>query len=301
MRRAVGALLLLAAVASLDAAQQSGGAQVSSAALAPLRRGRLVVWVVKPAKLKLPTPDSGTAGFTPLTYKEESASTFGKSASEFGKTAGSVGVSSSSPTISRTGNVPKDTAPADVDATAAAQAGAKEQTAGSFGQTASTFGGAASNHGETSGSFGQTASTYGTEASNVGSTAGNFGESLSTIATAGEVKPVAVAKSWLPLIEERLPISFPGSRAVFVDVTLDRLDALLKKAEGTPGYPDVLVFDGFPVAWKGPAAQVRELEAGSAQEFLASSPRRLLVLNHGPHPEVAKAFVAFLDQQGVER
>jgi hypothetical protein len=236
-----------------------------------------------------------------MTYKEESASTFGKSASEFGKTAGSVGVSSTSPTISRTGNVPAKTDPADVDTVAAAQAGAKEQTAGSFGQTASTFGGAASNHGETSGGFGQTASTYGTEASNVGSTVGSFGESLSTIATAGEVKPVAVAKSWLPLIEERLPRSYPGSRAVFVEVSTDRLEALLKKAEGSTGYPDVLVFDGFPVAWKGPVAEVRELEAGSAQEFLASSPRRLLVMEHGLHPEVAKAFVAYLDQQGVER
>jgi hypothetical protein len=301
MRRAVWALLLLAAVAPVSGAQQAGGTQVSSAALAPLRRGRLVVWVVKPARLRLPTPDSGTAGFTPMTYKEESASTFGRSASEFGKTAGSVGVSSTSATISRTGNVPKDTAPADVDAVAAAQAGAKEQTAGSFGQTASTFGTAASSHGETSGSFGQAAGSYGTEASNVGSTAGNFGESLSTIATAGEVKPVALAASWLATIEERLPRSFPGSRVAFVEVTTDRLDALLKRAEGTAAYPDVLVFDGFPVAWKGPAAQVRELEAGSAQEFLVSSPRRLLVLNHGLHPEVAKAFLAYLDQQGVER
>jgi hypothetical protein len=275
------------------------GSDDAKRAVRPLQRGRLLVWVVKPAVVKLPTPDSGTAGFTPMSYKEMTSADFGKSANEVGKTAGSVGVSSTSPTISRTGHVPADTAPADVDAAAAAQAGAKEETSGSFGQNAGTFGTAASNHGESSGGFGQTASSYGTNAGNFGQTAGSFGESTSTIATAGEVKPVVVAKSWLMTVEDRLPVVFPGTRAQFVEMTIDKLGANLKKVEGGPGYPDVLVFEGFPVGWKGPASQVRELEGGSGQQFLAASPRRLMVMTHALHPDVARAFVAFLDQQGV--
>ncbi len=272
-----------------------------SSALLPLQRGRLLVWVVKPATIALPKPDSGTAGFTPMGYKEQTVSELGKSASDFGRTAGSVGVSSTSPTISRTGNVPANTPPADVDAVAAAKAGAKEQTSGSFGQGASTYGTAASNHGQTASSLGQDASTYGTEASNVGKTMGEFGDSLSTIATAGEAKPVTVPKSWLATIQERLPVVLPGSRVLFVEMTADKLNANLRRLDNTPGYPDVLVFDGFPPAWRGPSPEVRELEAGSAQEFLAVSPRRLMVMNHAPHLEVAKAFVAFLDAQGVAR
>jgi hypothetical protein len=298
-------VLLLSLGCAAMAGQGGGGDAKSttkvSGALLPLQRERLLVWVVKPTAVALPKPDSGTAGFTPMGYKEQTVSELGKSASEFGKTAGSVGVSSTNPTISRTGNVPKDTAPADVDAVAATQAGAKEQTSGSFGQGASTYGTAASNHGETSGGFGQTASTYGTDASNVGKTMGEFGESLSTVATAGETKPVAVPKPWLQLIQERLPVALPGSRVLFVEMTVDKLNANLKRLDNTPAYPDVLVFDGYPAAWKGPTPEVRELEAGSAQEFLAASPRRLMVMNHAPHPEAAKAFVAFLDAQGVAR
>jgi hypothetical protein len=298
--------LLLMSVGCAAMIGQGGGGDIKSqtkvsSALLPLQRGRLVVWVVKPSAIKLPPPDSGTAGFTPMGYKEESVSTFGTSASGFGKTAGSVGISSSSPAISRTANVPANTAPADVDAVAAAQAGAKEQTSGSFGQGASNYGTAASNHGETSGSFGQTASTYGTDASNVGQTAGSFGESLSTVATAGLPKPVVAPKPWLQLVQERLPVVLPGSRVLFVEVASDKLAANLRRLDSMLGYPDVLVFDGFTPGWKGPSPEVRELEAGSVQEFLAASPRRLMVMNHAPHPEAAKAFLVFLDQQGVAR
>ncbi len=306
MRRAMMCVLLASLGCGLSTAQQGavGDAKAPtkvSSALLPLQRGRLLVWVVRATTVVLPKPDSGTAGFTPMGFKEESVSTFGTSASGFGKTAGSVGVSSTSLSISRTGNVPKDTAPADVDAVAAAQAGAKEQTSGSFGQGASTYGTAASNHGENSGGFGQTASTYGTEASNVGQTAGSFGESLSTVATAPAPKPVAPPKPWLQLVQERLPVVLPGSRVLFVEVAADKVNANLKRLDNTSGYPDVLVFDGFPTGWKGPLPEVRELEAGSAQQFVAASPRRLMVMNHAPHPEAARAFVAFLDAQGVAR
>jgi hypothetical protein len=255
--------------------------------IAPLRHGRLVVWVVKPAPGKA-VPVSTQP---PTTLQQQAAGSFGQSASDVGTSASNYGVSASSPTISRTGSAPASAQGADPNNEVATAAGYHEQTAGSYGQTAGSFGTAASNHGQTASSLGRTAGSVGTDASNYGQSAGSFGHSLSTIAGAGQVPP---PKPLQQQIEPTLRAAYPALQVRFVYTDEDKLKAALKAATGA-SYPDVLLFEGYGPFWPGPSSELRDLSVSSDTDSSApSSIARALMMNRAPHPDVAHAFLMFL-------
>jgi hypothetical protein len=255
--------------------------------IAPLRHGRLIVWVVKPAPGKA-VPVSTQP---PTTLQQQTAGSFGQSASDVGTSASNYGVSASSPTISRTGSAPASAQGADPNNEVATAAGYHEQTAGSYGQTAGSFGTAASNHGQTASSLGHTASSVGTNAGDYGQTAGSFGHSLSTIAGAGQVPP---PKPLQQQIEPTLRAEYPALQVRFVYTDESALKAALKAATST-SYPDVLLFEGYGPFWPGPSPDLRDLSVSSDTDSSPpSSIARALMMNRAPHPDVAHAFLLFL-------
>jgi len=257
--------------------------------IAPLRHGRLIVWVVKPAPGKA-VPVSTQP---PTTLQQQTAGSFGKSASDVGTDASNYGVSASSPTISRTGSAPVSAQGADPNNEVAAAAGYHEQTAGSYGQTSSSFGTDASNHGQTAGSLGRTAGSVGTDAGDYGQAAGSFGHSLSTIATAGQAP---LPKSLQVQIEPSLRAAYPALQVRFVYLDESALKAALKAATSTStSYPDVMLFEGYGPFWAGPSADLRELAVSSDTDSgPPSSIARALMMHRAPHPDVAHAFLMYL-------
>jgi hypothetical protein len=289
------AAVLLGCAATARAQQPAQQGDINA-----LQHGRLVVWVVKPTPPKAgQSPAPGQIPVqTPMGYEEQTAGSFGQSASSVGTSASNYGVSSTSDSIAR---VPAKTKAADPDGTVAAAAGYQEQTSGSYGQTSGSYGTAASNHGQTSSSLGQTASSYGTSASNYGQTAGSFGRSLSSLSQSAQ-PPAVAAKAVQAEIEPALKASYPALQARFVDVSEDKLRAALKSADSKT-YPDLVVFEGFTASWPGPPAEVRE-QAVSGE--LGVPPRtggpqniRTMLLRRAPHPDTAKAFVEYLDEQSL--
>jgi len=291
-----GWVVVLLGCASLARAQQAQPQGDINA----LQHGRLVVWVVKPTPPKpgqSPAPGQIPVQ-TPMGYEEQTAGSFGQSAGSVGTSASNYGVSSTSDSIAR---VPAKAKAADPDGTVAAAAGYQEQTSGSYGQSSSSYGTAASNHGQTSSSLGQTASSYGTSASNYGQTAGSFGRSLSSLSQTAQ-PPAVAAKAVQPEIEPALKVAYPALQARFVEVSEDKLRAALKSADSKT-YPDLVVFEGFTASWTGPPTEVRE-QAVSGE--LGVPPRtggpqnvRTMLLRRAPHPDTARAFVEYLDEQSL--
>jgi len=296
-RIANGIAVLVAAVLAASA----GTAQQQTGSLPALKHGQLVVWVVKAPLPRAGSPASAAAApaGAPAGYQEQTAGSFGQSASNYGSSAGSYGVSSSSDSIAR---VPASAKAADPDNSVATAAGYREQTSSSYGQTSSSYGTAASNHGQTAGSLGQTASSYGQTAGSYGQSASSYGQSLSSLGQAAQPpapRPVQTA------IAPTLRSEYPGLQVQFVDTDLDRLRARLKAVDGSSSRPDLVVFEGFPAAWQGPSADVRELavsvEAGALPGPPGSSAGvRTMLLRRAQHPDAARAFVSYLDEQSAQ-
>jgi hypothetical protein len=300
MRRrsiAFGTQVSFAAVLIVAAAS----AQDQQGSVPALKNGHLVVWVVKAPAPRAGTPSVAAAApaTVPTTLQEKSVGDFGQPAAGFGTDSANYGVSSTSDKIAR---VPANTAAADPDNAVAAAAGYHEQTANSYGQTSSTYGTAAANHGQTAASLGQSASNYGQSAGSYGQSAGSFGHSVTNLGQAAQQpapKPVQTA------LAPTLRSQYPGLQAQFVDVDAARLRARLKAVDGSASSPDVVIFEGFPASWLGPTQDVREMavsvEAGAVPGPPGSSAGvRTMLLKRAPHPETARAFVNYLDEQGAQ-
>ncbi|AEU38718.1 hypothetical protein [Granulicella mallensis] len=304
------AMVVLLACAGLARAQSEDSAGDPGDSLDALRQGRLVIWVLRPSTgHRLRGASAGNRDQAEITYREQSASSFGQSASDYGTASSNYGVASSSPTISAENVMPStdqnsngNTAATPADPSSKAS-DYKEQTAGSFGQTSGSFGTASSNHGQTAGTYGQTASTYGTAASNHGQNAGSFGNSLSTIAQAGT--SAANAPKPDPL-QERLSADlqdlFPELQVQFVDVYVDDLKDDLVAVKGTAAYPDLLIGPLSAEWWSGLQGRFG-LAMLQPASFLAdglpygeSFAPEFAILARAPHMETAKAFALWMSE-----
>jgi hypothetical protein len=282
---------------------------------AALKHGQLVVWVVHPTVAAPPGPrEYGGAARSAPGYAEQTSGSFGQPASDYGTAASNTGVATTSPLIGRTGAVPANVAPADRDAAAAAAAGYHEQTSGSFGQPSSDYGTAASNHGQNASTLGETASNYGTNASNYGQTASTLGQTASSYGVSGSGQPnstpVAAPRGLVELVGPKLRAAYPGLAMRYASVDAGKLAADLKQVAGSPAYPDVLVFEGFPATWTGPTESVqrlaKEIVGGSAPLAARDArgrqaARQCVVLNRAPHKATALAYAEYLDNEGVLR
>jgi hypothetical protein len=237
-------------------------------------------------------------------YHEVTPSGLGQTASSYGQTAGSYGIDSDSPILST---------PPSGQVTNAA--GRSQTLAPGYREaTPSTLGTAPAVNGTDAGSYGQTASSYGTSASNIGQTAGSygqtagsFGHSLSTIAGAGQPPPVVPLTPLRDTVEPALHAEHPGLRVQFVEGDAGKLRTALRNADTAHTSPDVLIFEGFPANWAGPAAEVRALESSSAGGY-APAPgsagggnvsAQAVVLRKAPHPRQAQAFLTYLEEKGA--
>jgi hypothetical protein len=119
MRRLVRAAAMLVAVSALCAAYRGRDESSVDPVLAPLKHGTLLVWVVYPARAKIP-PAAATAYSR---YSEQTAGSFGQAASDVGTNAGNTGQSPSTLGASTSSN--------------SRNAGDVGQTAGSFGVSSS--------------------------------------------------------------------------------------------------------------------------------------------------------------------
>jgi len=304
------------AAAPVAAAPAAPPASATPEALQPLKRGQLVVWVIRPDTSR-PSAAAIAAGASavPTTvpavhppepgYHETTPSGLGQSASSYGQSAGSYGVDADSPLIgtppsgqvTNAAGARQTLAPGYGEATPStlAQAPAVDGTAaGDYGQTAGSFGTAASNTGQTAGSYGQTAGSFG---GSIGATVGN-----------APLPRQAAAHVLEDVIEPQLKADFPDLRTRFLDGEAGRLRAALRTAETNRALPDVLIFEGFPPNWAGPAPEVRALEASSAGGYQPEPFKRgpgnvvtpqALVLRRAPHPRQAQAFLDYLQQQNA--
>lgn len=275
-------------------------AQQPQNSLPALKDGHLVVWVVWAPQPKAGTPAAALAAPTsatvPTTLQEKSVGDFGQSSGGFGTDAGSYGVSTTSDRIAR---VPASAQAADPDNTVATAAGYQEQTSGSYGQSSSSYGTAASNHGQTAGSLGQSASNYGQTAGSYGQSAGSFGHSATTLAQAAQPtapRPVQSA------ITPTLRAEYPELQVQFVDVDAERLRARLKAADAGSTRPDLVIFEGFPASWLGPPQDVRDMAVSLEPGAVPGPPGspagvRTMLLKRARHPDTARAFVNYLDEQ----
>jgi hypothetical protein len=235
----------------------------------------------------------------PTTLQEKTVGEFGQTASGFGTDSGNYGVSSSSDSIAR---VPAKAPAADPDNTVATAAGYREQTAGSYGQTSSSYGTAAANHGQNAASLGQTAGNYGQTAGSYGQSAGSYGQSVTTLGQAAQPpapKPVQTA------VVPALRTQFPGLQAQFIDVDARGLRARLKAVDGSSSRPDLVVFEGFPASWLGPSQDVRDMAVSLEPGALPGPPGspagvRTMLLKHAQHPDTARQFVAYLNDQAAQ-
>lgn len=188
----------------------------------PLVRGRLVLWVVRPAakgwnpELARMDPSLGPAGI-PKTVQEQTAGSFGTASSNVGTAASEYG-----------------------------------QTASTLGQTAGSYGHAASEHGQAAGS-------YGTASSNVGQTAGSYGQTSSSYSgpDSGGTVDRRNLDRWLtpvraPLwsqLRDSLRHDFPGLQAVMYEIREEDLQAGILAAAGRPEAADVLLGAPLPTRW----------------------------------------------------
>jgi hypothetical protein len=273
--------------------------------LAPLQHGQLVVWVIHPAAVAK-VKDASVPAYRVADpgYHEATPSSLGQTAGTFGQNAGSYGVDAGSPTIS---------VPPSGQVTSAS--GGHQTLAPGYGEaTPSSLGAPSSDSGTTAGSYGQTAGSLGTEASNhgqtagsYGQTAGSFGNSLSTIADAGKPPVVKAPLTLKDSLDDALTEAYPGLKMELDDLGVDKLRAALKAVDGSKSYPDVLLYEGFPASWTGPAAEVRAMEVtssgGYAPEAAAKPETKVstqcLVLRRAPHPKAAGAFLEYLEEKGV--
>jgi len=246
-----------------------------------LRRGQLVVWVVKastavPRDLHIPQYRTPTPGYT-----ESTTGALGQTASSYGQTAGSYGTSTDSASIA----VPT------AEQLAAAEAN----------------GGLPAYNEQTSGSFGQTAGSVGTVASDHGQTAGSYGESLSTIAQAGNAPAIQAAKAaqgpskFLLEMESRLGLGFTGVQVKYREVEPEKLGEKLKSAQADE-FPDLLV-GTLPAAWWNGLQRQYGLAmlrpairlADGVSNGTVFSPD-VAILAHAPHKDVARAAVIWLSE-----
>jgi len=251
---------------------------------APLRGGKLVVWILSSDNDPYPLPRTTlkAAQTGPPQYQEQTAGSFGQTAGSVGQTAGSTG-----------------------------------QTMGNFGQTAGSVGQTAGNTGQTAGSFGKPLPSR--NAGDAGTTMGNFGVSTTDLA-----KAAATANSltlpghtptryppWDDIVAE-VHRNLPQLDVTFVDVYKNDLAAMLEAAAGTVNGPDVLLARPLPAEWARP-------ETGQAERFGVTmlwtalrvaqieevTPRVIFdpqaaIVTSGQNPDVARAFaVWFADRGGL--
>ncbi len=290
------AICLALALLAAGVAQGQAAAAETQGPLAALHRGTLLVWVVRPeGAAARPKPAAVPAFRAPEPgYREATAGSFGQTAGSFGQTAGSYGIDSTSPAI---GTPPSGQVTNAAGATQTLAPGYREATATTLAPTPGDRSVAAGSYGQTAGSFGQTAGSVGSTAGGYGQTAGSFGHSLSTLTQAGQPprSPVSVQE-----LQPALKAAFPDLGNLFVEVSADRVSSALQAAEGRKAYPDVLIFEGFPSTWAGPPQAVRDLQAASSGEIAAPGKtlQECVRLRQAPHPETARAFLAYLEQQG---
>jgi hypothetical protein len=296
LERTIGALLAAGSLACAVAQQP--------AATDPLRRGQLVVWVIHPETVERPKMTTVPEVHAPEPgYHEVTPSGLGQTASSYGQTAGRYGIDSDSPILS--------TPPSGQVTNAAGRSqtlapGYREATPSTLGTASAAEGTDASSYGQTAGSYGTSASNIGQTAGSYGQTAGSFGHSLSTIAGAGQPPPVIPPPPPLrETVEPALRAENPALRVQFVEGDAGKLRNALRNADAAHTSPDVLIFEGFPANWAGPAAEVRALEATSAGGYAPASAAggyvsaQAVVLRKAPHPRQAQAFLTYLEEKGA--
>lgn len=301
IRRSIAGLwsatLLACVVVSLAQTQQGD----TTGPLEALRDGPLVVWYINSPN-RPPQTNLGAIfalhDTAPSTYQEHTTGSFGQSASTYGQNSASYGVDSSSSTIS----APHSTQGADAPAPTPNGTGYQQQESGSFGQVASGYGTNAGKYGAASSDVGQTASSFGTAASNHGQDAGSFGESTSTIADVGK----RTQKPGLAILVERLmqrvQRAFPELDVSFTEVDPDELMDRLMAAQGTAGYPDVLLGTLPPAWWKGMQSEAglamlrpaSFYQNGVTQDEPYAEPAAILA--QAPHMQAARAFALWMSE-----
>lgn len=297
--------MLLACAGALQA--QSGG---QSAPLAALGHGRLIVWFVGTQASPPQSNLNAVAALhdaTPLTYKQQTAGTFGQNAASYGEDAGSYGVDADSRSIS----VPS--IPADRNATTATpngigyrqqEASTFGQNAGGFGTTAGSYGVEGSTLGQNAAGFGTESSKYGTEASNVGEESSNFAEPKSApapVSTSGAGQQT-LSSPEAEQIRLSLQQAFPDLRLRFVGVDPNQLKDRLTAARGTGEFPDVLVGTMPAAWWNGMESEFGLTMLRPASFYpngVTGNPRdteEVAILAHAQHMEAARAFVLWMSE-----
>ncbi len=244
---------------------------VCVAQTAPLERGRLTIWMVRPAtaaeKRDLDAIKVNAHAGPPKTIVERTLSEFGQASSNVGQTAGSYGT-----------------------------------TAGSVGQTAGSAGQTSGSYGQTSGSFGQNSSEVGQTAGSYGTTAGNFGESLS--AANQPPAPTTAAVEVRDPLRDRLVAALHGAYPTldlrFKMVLREELSDRLRAVQGTVEYPDVLI--GAVLQSQPQAGTMLMIGLPNTMDAWDTShdqgvyydARVAVILVRAPHPANARAFVAWL-------
>lgn len=291
-RLGVLATILVCALFVSPAASQGPEAQ-SGDLLAPLRHGRLVLWIVTPDPNPAVRRAQQRLATTPLIpgYQEQTAGSFGQNAGTYGQTAGSVG-----------------------------------QTVGSFGLLSNEALQTVGTYGQTVASFGQTAGSVGQNAGDAGQSVGSFGVSTSNLPEAaraanGSRSPSRLQRrepswDWFSRVLER---KFPDLRSTFVDVFDTDLQDRLASVAGTANAPDLLVWNAvqtprlklnraelFPqlvsTIWTTgripQGAQQPESRDTSAATVAAiavpSATVAALVVSSARNPEAARAFYVWL-------
>jgi hypothetical protein len=306
-RRCIAGLLsaTLLACAATQTLAQTGSSGLPDA-LTPLRHGPLIVWFVE---ARAHAPNSNLAAIadlhhaTPLTYQEQTAGSFGQSANTFGENSGSYGVDSTSSSISTPKSAPGEDAPS----AGPNGIGYRQQDSGSFGQSAGSYGsGESSNYGTASSDLGQTSGSFGTSASNYGQNAGGFGNSTNTIADAGNPTAKPSAAVLVDQFMDQLRHAFPELQANIFEVDSDQLKERMAAAQGTSGYPDVLVGTLPPAWWNGLQGEFGLAMLRPANFYqngvteTAPQAEQLAILRRAPHMQVARAFALWWSEPNAD-
>jgi len=265
----------------------------------------LVVWVVHPAGPQAPASAGyGGSSRSAPGYGEQTPSTLGQTASTYGTNAGSVGQSSDTALISREA-AEKRRQEQEANGAPVPPSNYREQPASDFGQNASTTGTAASQYGQTPSETQQAASNYGTQASNYGTNASNFGKSTSTALTAPAGN--TAAGGLVQIVAVKFAAANPGTKLQFRAMTLDSLAAALAESANAHA-PDVIVFEDFPMTWRGPSEAVQRASGVGAGMIAAArasagapgplSSRLCVILPRSRNP-MALPFENFLQSEGA--
>lgn len=256
---------------------------------AVLTHGQLTIWVVTPAPANWSTDldvarthQQSGVGVLPKTIQQHTMADFGTNAGSYGTNAGDYGKPGSE---------------------VGQNAGNVGQNAGSYGTASGSFGASAGSVGQNAGSYGQTAGSFGYDPAAYGVN--------SNMPQPGVRRPSsrlhaeATDSSIWTAVASPVASAYPGLKITVAEVAEQNLLGELEMARAASRYPDVLVGSPLPWRWAGKNGSVAKqlvvapLGLPLARENEAEAFRDVVILRGSPHPETARAYVAWLQDGTV--